>query len=325
MAIKFNPFTGNFDIISDGATATVLGTIELTNQLGGTATAPTVVNFTLTSDASANSHKITSLTDPTNPQDAATMAWVLAQITPTDAEAPVGYASTTALPANTYANGTSGVGATLTATTNGFLIVDGVTTSLSYVGQRVLVAGEAAQANNGIYTITDAGSLLSKYILTRATDYDQASEIESGDLFAVAAPTGLSLGSNNGKVFITLAPTPFTVGTSTLNFSSVGSTYSAGTALQLSGSTFNTQTDGTSVDVNGSNQLRRMAITSDISVPTGSGVATLPTVNSNVGTFGDATHVAVPTVNAKGQVTAMTTATISVSAATQRTFAFFAG
>lgn len=321
--LKFNPFTSNFDIISDGATPTVLGSIELNTDIGGTAVAPQVVNLHLAGDTAIN-HKLTSVTDPTNPQDAATMAWVLSQLTTTDAEMPVAYASTTALAANTYSNGTSGVGATLTATTNGFLIIDGVTTSVTYVGQRVLIAGEATQANNGIYTITSAGSLIAKYVLTRATDYDQAAEIESGDLFAVAAPTGLSVGSaNNGKVFVTLAPTPFTVGTSSLNFSSVGSTYSAGTALGLSGTTFNVQADGTSIDVNGSNQLRRMAVTGDIAVPTGGGTATLPNVNANTGTFGDATHVAVPTVNAKGQITAMTTATIAVVAATQRTFSYF--
>lgn len=324
MALKFNPFTGNFDIISDSATATVLGTIELTNHLGGTAIAPTVVNFTLASDANANSHKIVSVTDPTNPQDAATKAYVDSLITGTEAEAPVGYASTTALPANTYANGTAGVGATLTATTNGFLIIDGVTTSLSYVGQRALIAGEATQSNNGVYIITDVGSLLSKYVLTRATDYDQPSEVNSGDLFAVAAPTGLSIGSNNGKVFITLAPTPFTFGSSSLNFSSIGSTYSAGTGLGLSGTTFNVQSDGTSIDVNGSNQLRRMALTGDITAPTGSGATTLANVVTG-GSVGDSTHIPVLTYDNKGRLTAVSTATPTATASIQRTFAYWAG
>lgn len=42
-----------------------------------------------------------------------------------------------------------------------------------------------------------------------------------------------------------------------------------------------------------------------------SGVGTLSTVNSNVGTFGSATQVAVPTVNAKGLITAISNTTIS--------------
>lgn len=306
------------------STSSVKGKLELTNHLGGTAIVPTVVNFTLTSDANANSHKITAVTDPTNPQDAATKAYVDSLITGTEAEAPVGYASTSALPANTYANGTAGVGATLTATTNGFLIIDGVTTSLSYVGQRALIAGESAQANNGVYVITDVGSLLSKYVLTRATDYDQPSEVNSGDLFAVAAPTGLSIGSNNGKVFITLAPTPFTFGSSSLNFSSIGSTYSAGTGLGLSGTTFNAQTDGTSIDINGSNQLRRMALNGDISAPTGSGTTTLASIITG-STVGDSTHIPVITYDNKGRITVVSTATPTATAPTQRTFAYFAG
>ena len=45
-------------------------------------------------------------------------------------------ATAAALAANTYANGTAGVGATLTANANGALSVDGVTPS---AGDRVLV------------------------------------------------------------------------------------------------------------------------------------------------------------------------------------------
>lgn len=305
------------------ASTTRRGKVQLTNDLGGTATAPTVTNLHLAADTAIN-HKLTSLTDPTNPQDAATMAWVLAQLTGTEAQLPVSYASTSALPANTYSNGSSGVGATLTATTNGFLIVDGVTTSLSYVGQAVLVAGETAQANNGPYVITDAGSLLSKYVLTRRTDYDQASEVDSGDLFAVAAPTGLSLGSNNGKVFISLAPIPFTMGTSSLNFSVVGGSYLAGIALGLSGSTFNVQSDGTSITVNGSNQLQRAALTGDATTTAGSNAVTLANTAVTPASY-TVNGQPLFTVDSKGRLTAASNATITVSAATQRTFAFFAG
>lgn len=299
--------------------SSVKGKVQLTNDLGGTAAAPQVTNLHLSGDTAIN-HKLTSVTDPTNPQDAVTLSYLMAQLTGNEAKDPVSYASTSALPANVYNNGSSGVGATLTATTNGFLIIDGITTSLSYVGQPVLAAGEATQANNGPYIITDAGSLLTKYVLTRRSDYDQASEIDSGDLFSVAAPTGLSLGSNNGKLFQSAAPTPFTVGTSNLNFAAIGNTYLAGAALILSGTTFNTQTDGTSVDVNGSNQLRRMAITGDISVPTGSGTATLPNIVTGA-TVGSATQIPVLTYNNKGQVTGSTTAT--PTAATQRTMAYY--
>ena len=60
-----------------------------------------------------------------------------------------------ALPSNMYNNGLSGSGATLTATSNGALIVD------SYFvqpGDVVVVNNEGTQANNGIYVVTDAGN-----------------------------------------------------------------------------------------------------------------------------------------------------------------------
>lgn len=52
-------------------------------------------------------------------------------------------------------------------------------------------------------------------------------------------------------------------------------------------------------------------MTGDIAIAAGSGTATLATVNSNVGTFGSSTLVPVVTVNAKGLVTAVSTASIS--------------
>lgn len=57
------------------ATTTAVGLIELANDLGGTATAPTVTNLHLAGDT-AIGHKLTNVTDPTNPQDAATKAYV---------------------------------------------------------------------------------------------------------------------------------------------------------------------------------------------------------------------------------------------------------
>lgn len=57
--------------------------------------------------------------------------------------------------------------------------------------------------------------------------------------------------------------------------------------------------------------LSRAALTGDITASQGSNATTLATVNSNVGTFGSATQVSVPTVNAKGLITAISNVTIS--------------
>jgi hypothetical protein len=91
-------------------------------------------------------------------------------------------ATSAALPTCTYNNGTSGVGATLTATSNAELQVD---LTDVFVGNRILVKNQIAQAQNGIYTVTQDGSVSDPFILTRATDYDTPGttylNVDSGD------------------------------------------------------------------------------------------------------------------------------------------------
>lgn len=101
----------------------------------------------------------------------------------------VAWATTAALPANTYNNGASGVGATLTGNANGAL-PNQDTSVAPVVGQRGLVKTEAAGANNGIYTVTQVGDAGTPYILTRATDADSSSEL-SGAAVKVSAGTTL--------------------------------------------------------------------------------------------------------------------------------------
>ncbi len=83
----------------------------------------------------------------------------------------------------TYANGASGVGATLTnAGVQATLSLDGVSPS---VGQRVLITQQASTLQNGIYTVTDVGSGATNWVLTRATDFDSPSEIQPGDFVVI--------------------------------------------------------------------------------------------------------------------------------------------
>ena len=78
-------------------------------------------------------------------------------------------ASTTALTV-TYANGAAGIGATLTnAGAQVVFSVDGVSPN---VNDRVLIKDQATAAQNGIYTVTNVGSIITNWVLTRATDYD---------------------------------------------------------------------------------------------------------------------------------------------------------
>lgn len=92
-----------------------------------------------------------------------------------------------------------------------------------------------------------------------------------------------------------LADAPISIAASQIN----NATISAGASLSGSSSGTNTgdQTITLTGDVTGSG--------------TGSFAATLATVNSNVGTFGDGTHVAQVTINAKGLITAASNVAIT--------------
>jgi hypothetical protein len=99
-------------------------------------------------------------------------------------------AATTANLTATYANGTSGVGATLTNSgTQAALILDGVTLA---VGNRVLVKDQATALQNGIYTVTNIGSASTNWILTRATDYDVIAQTVRGGTVSVISGTASS-------------------------------------------------------------------------------------------------------------------------------------
>lgn len=74
---------------------------------------------------------------------------------------------------------------------------------------------------------------------------------------------------------------------------------------------FATDTNATYFDNGTAWILNEAAVAGDVSIAAGSGSATLATVNSNVGSFGSSTLVPIVTVNAKGLVTAVSTASIS--------------
>jgi len=152
-------------------------------------------------------------------------------------------ATTAALPSNTYNNGVSGVGATLTATANGALSVDSTAVAAT---NRILVKNEVNQAYNGVYVVTQTGSAGSPFILTRATDFDTAGsgvdQIDAGDFFLITAGSTLANTS-----WVQQTPLPITVGTTGIVFSQFGAplTYSAGTGLTESPAyTFNIANTG---------------------------------------------------------------------------------
>jgi len=141
-------------------------------------------------------------------------------------------ATTAALPANTYANGSSGVGATLTGNSNAALPAqDGVTL---VVNDRILVKNEVAQANNGIYTVTQVGSGSLPYILTRATDSNT-----SALLVFEAVQVGNEASTQAGFAYREATANPITIGTTAIVYIqwATGISYTFGNGLLTSGST----------------------------------------------------------------------------------------
>lgn len=138
---------------------------------------------------------------------------ITAAISGIDYRAPALLATTSALPSNSYSNGSSGVGATITGLSVGLLTIDGATPG---VNERILVKNEGTAANNGIYKVTQNGSLV-VFILTRVADHDQASEMIAGATIIVTSGTVNSLGTTAAS-FWTQTASATTVGTSPVNF-----------------------------------------------------------------------------------------------------------
>jgi hypothetical protein len=162
---------------------------------------------------------------PTSPTQAADKAYV-DLIASGIIVQPSVYAATTGSDLGyTYNNGSSGVGATLTAPSDGAFSIDSVSPPLN---SRILVKDETNAAYNGIYDLTTVGNVSTAAVLTRDTDYDTTAQIQPGDLVAV----------NNGNINAGTAwlqtATVTTIGTSPINFSPF-SIITVGTGLTKTG------------------------------------------------------------------------------------------
>ena len=207
-------------------------TISSTNSNGNVTIDP---NGTGTVDL--NSSRITSVSDPTGAQDAATKAYVDATKSGLDVKDSVRIGTTAALSTSTYSNGSSGVGATITCDSNeGINDSDGLGQSVTLIAtNRVLVMNQGTAAQNGIYTVTTVGSGTAAWVLTRATDSDTASEITGGTFTFVEEGTN----ADNGYVFThDGSPTMGSTSLSVSQFSGAGQ-ITAGAGMTKSGNTLN--------------------------------------------------------------------------------------
>ena len=158
---------------TSGATFATSATTDTTS-----ATNVTTGTLTLANNENANSHKIVNVTDPSSAQDAATKNYVdtvSSSLQPIEAV----YAASTASITGTYLSNV------FTVTATGALSLDGTSPPAN---ARVLLKDQTdspSGAHNGVYTVTVAGSVGVSPVLTRATDYTTAAQMNAGDLVPV--------------------------------------------------------------------------------------------------------------------------------------------
>lgn len=188
---------------------------------------------------SMGSNRLTNVADPTGDQDAATKAYVDATINGLDVKESVRVATTTNL-------GTAYSSNVLTASSNGVLSVDGITSWT--VGDRILVKDQVSpnEDHNGIYTVTNAGSVSTAYILSRAVDANTGAKLTGGAFFFVEEGSN---NSDNGYV-TTHNGTP-TLGTSDITFAqfSGAGQISAGAGLTKVGNQIDVSVDDSSIEI----------------------------------------------------------------------------
>ena len=259
-----------------------------------------------TADVPFNSRKITGLADPTQNQDAATKAYVDTVSQGIHTHTSARLATAAALPTSTYSNGSSGINATITGTSNGALSVDGVAVA---VDDRILVKNQANAFENGMYVVTATGGASAVFVLTRATDMNQDTEFPGSFEFVEEG----TVNADNGYVVTTNLP--ITIGSTAINwtqFSGAGQ-ITAGNGLVKSGNT---------VDVATANINRIVVNADNIDLAT-TGVSAAVYKSVSVDVYGRVTAGSNPTtLSGYGITDALSTSSTSAQAIYGRPFIY---
>ena len=261
---------GNVDFDSDlnvDGNSTFNGNVTLGNAGGDTITVTGTTTFTPSVDfdggltiagsqtVDAGGNKILNVGTPVASTDAANKGYVDAVKQALDIKDSVRVA-TTANIASTYNNGTSGVGATITADANGAISIDDVSPT---TGNRILVKNQTDTTENGIYTVTTVGDGSNPFVLTRAIDNDSSADMTGGvfcfvEEGTVSADAGFVLSNVTGSATLGTTGLGFT------QFSGAGSV-TAGAGLGKTGNTLSVNVDDASIEIN-SDTLRLKGVTS---------------------------------------------------------------
>jgi hypothetical protein len=178
--------------------------------------------------------------DPTSDLHAATKRYVDGLAVGINFHQPV-VAATSGNLAGTYNNGTSGVGATLTKSSNGSIgTIDNATVA---VGNRILLRAQTDAKQNGIYVITALGDVSNPWIITRAADADNnpSGELANGDFCFVTGGT-----TNTSKGFLVSTTGTITIGTTEIQYAQFNASEAilAGDGITKSGETISVASGG---------------------------------------------------------------------------------
>ena len=283
-------YTGDSSLVTVGtiSSGTWQGTAIATGYIAGTLTSKTLCDPVLVGTISGNAF----LDEDDMASDSASKvasqqsikAYVDSVASGLDMKCSSHVATTANLTAD-YNNGTSGVGATLTATSAGALSIDGETLASS---ERVLVKNQTAACHNGIYSVTNTGGHAACWILTRTTDFDSSTEVTSG------AFTFVETGSTNGDHgFVMTSDGSITIGTTAINwtqFSGAGQ-ITAGAGMTKSGNTLNVIA-GDNITVNADDVALSTTITGVTSISSTCFTGTLQTAaQTNITSVGTLTSL----------------------------------
>lgn len=217
----------DLDYVLDRTNHTGTQTASTISDLAATVQAYALSSFAVpTGDVDFDGYKLTGLADPSADDDAANKRYVdlVAQGFKFKGTA---YVATAAVLPNTptYSNGSSGVGATLTAGANSTLTVDGVVVP---VNSFVLVKDQAAAEQNGLYQLTTAGSGAAAWVLTRADNMNTTGEFVGA--FVVIEDAGSTI---KNRAYLCTNSTAPTVGTTGVTFSQLAGVDYTGTTNRI--------------------------------------------------------------------------------------------
>jgi hypothetical protein len=223
---------------------------------------------------------------------------------------PVRLATTTVLPnspsytaGSAGADGGTGIGATLTATTYGRLNIDSVNAE---VGGRVLVKDQANSVHNGIYTVTAQGGASEYWVLTRAADMNGSYQYQTqfGESMYIASGVINGLQTFACSSFGSLANNVHVIGSDQITFEGISGTVTVKPGNGL------TATDN-ALNINTADAGRIVVNADNIDLAT--------VTQTNVTTSTNSVFLAGINVDGYGRITGATSSSVEIALGTNTT------